>query len=113
MSNLRTRFVSAAVVVPSLFAGNVFAQESNKIQQIRDWAATVVRGDAGTMSSLNCAVRRVKVLIFSGATSTVNPTRLLVVPAGSNWSGGGGNETVEASGAKGRAGDSASQQAVT
>ena len=58
MSNLRTRFVSAAVVVPSLVAGNVFAQESNKIQQIRDWAATVVRGDAGTMSSLHCAPRR-------------------------------------------------------
>ncbi len=51
MSNLRTRFVSAVVLVPSLFAGNVFAQESSKVQQVRDWAAAVVRGDADTMAS--------------------------------------------------------------
>ena len=56
MSNLRTRFVSAVVLVPSLFAGNVMAQESGKIQQIREWAAEVVRGDAGTMSSSNASV---------------------------------------------------------
>ena len=36
-----------------------------------------------------------------------------VAPAGSNRSGGGGNETVGAFDAKGRLGDSASRQAVT
>jgi hypothetical protein len=58
-------------------------------------------------------VRRGKVLIFSGTPLAVNPTRLLVVPAGSNWSDSGGNEAVEASDGKGREGDSASRQAVT
>jgi hypothetical protein len=42
-----------------------------------------------------------------------SPTRQLVVPAGSNRSGGGGNETVEAFDGKDRVSDSASQQAVT
>ncbi len=42
-----------------------------------------------------------------------NPTRQLVVPAGSNRSGSGGNETVEAFDGKGRLSDSASRQAVT
>jgi hypothetical protein len=36
-----------------------------------------------------------------------------VAPAGSNRSGGGGNETAGAFDAKGRSGDSASRQAVT
>ncbi len=53
MSNLRTRFVSAIVLVPSLFAGNVIAQESGKIQEIRDWAADVIRGDADITATDN------------------------------------------------------------
>lgn len=51
MSSLRARFVSAIVLVPSLFAGNAIAQESGQIQHIRDWAANVVRGDAAVTSS--------------------------------------------------------------
>jgi len=54
-------------------------------------------------------VRRGKAPIFSGCNS--RPAR--VAPAGSNRSGSGGNETAEASDAKGRQGDSASRQAVT
>ena len=41
------------------------------------------------------------------------PTRQLVAPAGSNRSGGGGNETAGAFETTGRFGDSASRQAVT
>ena len=41
------------------------------------------------------------------------PTRQLVVPAGSNRSGSGGNDTVEAFDGKGRFSDPASRQAVT
>ena len=54
-------------------------------------------------------VRREKAWIFSGCKS--RPAT--VAPAGSNRSGGGGNETVEAFDGKGRLGDSASRQAVT
>ena len=54
-----------------------------------------------------CAVKGCR---FSAGAS---PTRQLVAPAGSNRSGGGGNETVEAFDGKGRLGDSASRQAVT
>ena len=43
----------------------------------------------------------------------VIPTRQLVAPAGSNRSGDGGNEIVEAFDDKGSLGDSASRQAVT
>ena len=42
-----------------------------------------------------------------------NPTRQLVAPAGSNRSGGGGNEAVEAFDGKDRFSDPASKQAVT
>ena len=41
------------------------------------------------------------------------PSGISVAPAGSNRSGGGGNETAGAFDAKGRSGDSASRQAVT
>jgi hypothetical protein len=41
------------------------------------------------------------------------PTRQLVVPAGSNRSGSGGNEAVEAFGIEGRFGGLASMQAGT
>jgi len=54
-------------------------------------------------------VRREKVSFFSGCNS--HPAT--VVPAGSNRSGGGGNETAEAFDAKDRMGGSASRQAVT
>ena len=55
-------------------------------------------------------MRRGKARIFSGCKSR---PATLVVPAGSNRSGGGGNETAGAFDAKGRSGDSASRQAVT
>ena len=55
-------------------------------------------------------VRRGKAWIFSGCKSR---PATLVAPAGSNRSGGGGNETAGAFDAKGRLGDSASRQAVT
>ena len=55
-------------------------------------------------------MRREKAWIFSGCKSR---PATLVAPAGSNRSGGGGNETAEAFDAKGRLGDSASRQAVT
>jgi hypothetical protein len=42
-----------------------------------------------------------------------NPTRQLVAPAGSNRSGGGGNEAIEAFGVEGRLGDLANVQAET
>lgn len=51
MSTLRTRFVSVAVLLTSLFAGNVMAQEAGTIQQLRDWAAEIVRGDAENTST--------------------------------------------------------------
>jgi site-specific DNA recombinase len=54
-------------------------------------------------------VRRAKASIFSRC----NSCPATVVPAGSNRSGSGGNDTTEASDGKGRAGDSASTQAVT
>ena len=55
-------------------------------------------------------MRREKARIFSGCKSR---PATLVAPAGSNRSGGGGNETAGAFDAKGRLGDSASRQAVT
>ena len=55
-------------------------------------------------------VRREKARIFSGCKSR---PATLVAPAGSNRSGGGGNETAGAFDVKGRLGDSASRQAVT
>src|SRR5512135_3941802 len=55
-------------------------------------------------------VRREKARIFSGCNSR---PATQVAPAGSNRSGGGGNETAEAFDVKGRYGDSASRQAVT
>jgi hypothetical protein len=55
-------------------------------------------------------VRREKARVFSGCKSR---PATLVAPAGSNRSGGGGNETAGAFDAKGRFGDSASRQAVT
>ena len=51
-----------------------------------------------------------KARIFSGCKSR---PATLVAPAGSNRSGGGGNETAGAFDVKGRLGDSASRQAVT
>ena len=51
MSNIHIRFVSAVVLVPSLFAGTVIAREPGQIQQIRDWAANVVRGDAAVTTN--------------------------------------------------------------
>ena len=54
-------------------------------------------------------VRRAKVSIFSGCNS--HPATF--APAGSNRSGGGGNEAAEAFDGKDRLGDSASRQAVT
>ncbi len=54
-------------------------------------------------------VRRDKVSILSGC----NSRPATVAPAGSNRSGGGGNDTAEAFDAKGRVGGSASRQAVT
>src|SRR5436305_893969 len=54
-------------------------------------------------------VHRAKAAIFSGCNS--HPAT--VAPAGSNRSGGGGNETTEASEAKGCSGSPASRQAVT
>ena len=55
-------------------------------------------------------MRREKARVFSGCKSR---PATLVAPAGSNRSGGGGNETAGAFDAKGRLGDSASRQAVT
>src|SRR5512135_391326 len=55
-------------------------------------------------------VRREKARIFRGCDSR---PATQVAPAGSNRSGGGGNETAEAFDVKGRYGDSASRQAVT
>jgi hypothetical protein len=55
-------------------------------------------------------VRREQARIFRGCNSR---PATLVAPAGSNRSGGGGNETAEAFDATGRSGDSASRQAVT
>src|SRR3954469_23420969 len=55
-------------------------------------------------------MRRAKAWIFSGCNSRPG---ISVAPAGSNRSGGGGNETAGAFDAKGRSGDSASRQAVT
>src|ERR1700687_3665066 len=54
-------------------------------------------------------VRRAKVSFFSGC----NSSPATVAPAGSNRSGGGGNDTAEASDGKGREGAPASRQAVT
>jgi len=54
-------------------------------------------------------VRRAKAPIFSRC----NSCPATVAPAGSNRSGGGGNETAEAFDEKDRVGDSASTQAVT
>jgi hypothetical protein len=69
-----------------------------------------MQGKKGILSSeKESIVRREKVSIFSGCKS--HPAT--VVPAGSNRSGSGGNETAEASDGKGRMGDSASRQAVT
>jgi hypothetical protein len=61
------------------------------------------------IGSIGPFVRRDKALIFSGCHS--HPAS--VVPAGSNRSGSGGNETAEAFDAKDRIGGSASRQAVT
>ena len=60
-------------------------------------------GKNGTL----CAVKRRRSSV--GAT----PARQLVAPAGSNRSGGGGNEAAEAFDGKDRFSDSASRQAVT
>jgi len=55
------------------------------------------------------AVRREQASIFSGCNS--RPATF--APTGRNRSGSGGNDTAEASDAKGRFGDSASRQAIT
>ena len=51
MSRFRSRFISAMVVVPSLFAGVLVAQEPGQLQQIRDWAAELIRCDSETLFS--------------------------------------------------------------
>jgi len=48
-----------------------------------------------------------------GPQRELDPPGNWFVPPGSNQSSGGGNETVEASGAEGRLSDSVSRQAVT
>ncbi len=63
----------------------------------------------GAQCSLHAPVRREGARFSAG----VIPARQLVAPAGSNRSGGGGNDTVEAFEATGSLGDPASMQAVT
>ena len=50
MSNIRTRFVSAVVVLSGFYATCASAQEPGHIQQIRDWATEFFSGDAADMS---------------------------------------------------------------
>jgi hypothetical protein len=76
----------------------------------RLWKASqLVSGVRYSGNELRPLVRRAKVSFFSGC----NSRPATVAPAGSNRSGGGGNETAEAFDAKGRVGGSASRQAVT
>ena len=62
---------------------------------------------AGSNQALSCAVQKRPIF------SRCNSCPATVAPAGSNRSGGGGNETAEAFDGKDRIGDSASTQAVT
>ena len=56
MSRFRSRFVSAMVVVPSLFAGVLVAQEPGQLQQIRDWAAELLQCNSGESFRSNPSV---------------------------------------------------------
>ena len=60
--------------------------------------------------NLDPNVRRAKVLFFQRELA---PPGNWVAPAGSNRSGGGGNEAAEASGVEGHFSDLASRQAIT
>lgn len=73
-----------------LYAGvpfDYFLYDSAKLGQVRNFA---------TSPQIQCAVKRRRFSV--GA----NPTRHLVAPAGSNRSGGGGDEAIGASGVEGR-----------
>ena len=45
MSTLRYRFISMMVVLPGMFAGSVSAQDTDNVQELRNWAADVIKGE--------------------------------------------------------------------
>ena len=115
---------SGGIVVPTVRAGPRFSEQyplvfrharmrGETTRNRRDLRAEAQEGFSPPPSealSVRFFVRRGKARISSGCNSR---PATWVAPAGSNRSGGGGNETAGATDAKGRSGDSASRQAVT